>query len=105
MGESRLSRHQPGSNQTTASWSSWQWTAEVQPVFWIVTPVSKRGSSRGFHFGFAPTSEHDAQLRVPDVRSARKARKVLESQATTYLSEMLDEVIPWICQEVKARRL
>jgi nucleoside-diphosphate-sugar epimerase len=37
--------------------------------------------------------EHDVQKRVPDVA---KAKRVLAYEATTSLSEMLDEVIPWI---------
>ncbi len=49
-----------------------------------------------------PPFEHDVQLRVPDVR---KAREILGFEATTTLSEMLDEVIPWIRSEVEAGRL
>ncbi len=37
--------------------------------------------------------EHDVQRRIPSVD---KARDVLGFEATTTLSEMLDEVIPWI---------
>jgi nucleoside-diphosphate-sugar epimerase len=40
-----------------------------------------------------PGFEHDVQKRVPDVS---KAKEVLGFEATTTLSEMLDEVIPWI---------
>jgi len=46
--------------------------------------------------------EHDVQLRVPDVR---KAKDVLGYEATTSLETMLDEVIPWIRDEVEAGRL
>src|SRR5829696_5737906 len=46
--------------------------------------------------------EHDVQLRVPDVR---KAKKILDYEATTSLETMLDEVIPWIRTEVAAGRL
>jgi nucleoside-diphosphate-sugar epimerase len=46
--------------------------------------------------------EHDVQMRVPDVR---KAREVLGFEATTSLDEMLDEVIPWIGEELKAGRI
>ncbi|MEA2621176.1 MAG: UDP-glucose 4-epimerase [Chloroflexota bacterium] len=45
---------------------------------------------------------HDVQRRVPDVR---KARDVLGFEATTTLSEMLDEVIPWIEGELTAGRI
>jgi nucleoside-diphosphate-sugar epimerase len=46
--------------------------------------------------------EHDVQMRVPDVR---KAREMLGYEATTGLEEMLDEVIPWIEDEVAAGRI
>lgn len=41
--------------------------------------------------------EHDVARRVP---STEKAKRVLDFEATTSLSEMLDEVIPWIRQAV-----
>ena len=46
-----------------------------------------------------PPYEHDVQMRVPDVR---KAREVLGFEATTSLEEVLDEVIPWIREEITA---
>jgi nucleoside-diphosphate-sugar epimerase len=49
-----------------------------------------------------PPYEHDVQMRVPDVR---KAREGLGFEATTTLDEMLDEVIPWIREEIKAGRI
>jgi UDP-glucose 4-epimerase len=49
-----------------------------------------------------PPFEHDVQRRVPDVA---KAKDVLGFEATTSLSEMLDEVIPWIRAELEAGRL
>ena len=42
------------------------------------------------------------QKRVPDVR---KASELLGFEAKTSLGEMLDEVIPWIRQEVAAGRI
>ena len=45
---------------------------------------------------------YDVQMRVPDVR---KAREVLGFEATTSLDEMLDEVIPWIRNEMAAGAL
>jgi nucleoside-diphosphate-sugar epimerase len=44
-----------------------------------------------------PAYEHDVQRRVPSVD---KAKRVLGFEATTSLSEMLDEVIPWIRQAI-----
>jgi UDP-glucose 4-epimerase len=49
-----------------------------------------------------PPYEHDVAMRVPDVQ---KARDVLGFEATTSLEEMLDEVIPWIREEIKAGRI
>jgi UDP-glucose 4-epimerase len=40
-----------------------------------------------------PAFEHDVQKRIPDTS---KARELLGFEATTPLSSMLDEVIPWI---------
>ena len=60
------------------------------------------GNGRPFHFVSDPPFEHDVQLRVPDVR---KAKAVLGYEATTSLEAMLDEVIPWIREEVEAGRL
>jgi nucleoside-diphosphate-sugar epimerase len=44
----------------------------------------------------------DVQMRVPDVR---KAKAVLGFEARTRLDQMLDEVIPWIRDEVAAARI
>ena len=49
-----------------------------------------------------PPYEHDVQMRVPDVR---KAREMLGFEATTSLEDVLDEVIPWIREEIEARRI
>jgi UDP-glucose 4-epimerase len=49
-----------------------------------------------------PPYEHDVAMRVPDVQ---KAREVLGYEATTSLEQMLDEVIPWIREEIKAARI
>jgi UDP-glucose 4-epimerase len=60
------------------------------------------GDGRPFHYVSDPPFEHDVQLRVPDVR---KAKDVLGFEATTSLETMLDEVIPWIREEVTVGRL
>ena len=49
-----------------------------------------------------PPYEHDVQMRVPDVT---KAREVLGFEATTSLEDVLDEVIPWIREEIEAGRI
>jgi len=60
------------------------------------------GPARPLNLVSDPPYEHDVQMRVPDVR---KAREVLGFEATTSLDEMLDEVIPWIREEIKAGRI
>ncbi|MGO9179225.1 MAG: NAD-dependent epimerase/dehydratase family protein [Candidatus Limnocylindrales bacterium] len=57
---------------------------------------------RPFRYVCDPPFEHDVQMRVPDVR---KARRVLGFEASTTLDEMLDEVIPWIQDELAAGRI
>jgi nucleoside-diphosphate-sugar epimerase len=46
--------------------------------------------------------EYDVQKRVPDVS---KSKRVLGFEATTSLEEILDEVIPWIREQVKLGRI
>jgi nucleoside-diphosphate-sugar epimerase len=43
--------------------------------------------------------EYDVQRRIP---ATEKAKRILGFEATTTLDEMLDEVIPWIADAVKA---
>jgi len=51
-----------------------------------------------FRYVSDPAFEHDVRKRIPSVD---KAKRVLGFEATTSLSEMLDEVIPWIDQAIK----
>jgi nucleoside-diphosphate-sugar epimerase len=60
------------------------------------------GPHRPLHLVSDPAYEHDVQMRVPDVR---KAREVLGFEATTPLEDVLDEVIPWIRDEISAGRI
>jgi nucleoside-diphosphate-sugar epimerase len=55
-----------------------------------------RGRDDPFAWVSDPPFEHDVQHRVPTVG---KARTILGFEATTTLSEMLDEVIAWIKAE------
>ena len=57
---------------------------------------------RPFRYVSDPPFEHDVQMRIPDTR---KAKTVLGYEAATSLESMLDEVIPWIRDEVEAGRL
>jgi UDP-glucose 4-epimerase len=79
-------------------------TAASTTVMELATTIWHKihGPDRPFRFVSDPPFEHDVQLRVPDVR---KARELLGFEATTSLSAMLDEVIPWIREEVEAGRL
>ncbi len=60
------------------------------------------GPDRPLRIVHDPPFEHDVLVRQPDVR---KAREVIGFEATTSLEEMLDEVIPWIREEVSAGRI
>jgi nucleoside-diphosphate-sugar epimerase len=60
------------------------------------------GTGRPLRLISDPPYEHDVQRRVPDVR---KAREVLGFEATTTLDDMLDEVIPWVREEIEAGRI
>jgi nucleoside-diphosphate-sugar epimerase len=79
-------------------------TAESTTVHELAEAIWRKvhGDVRPLHLVSDPPYEHDVQMRVPDVH---KAREVLGFEATTSLDEMLDEVIPWIQEEIKAGRI
>jgi UDP-glucose 4-epimerase len=60
------------------------------------------GAGKPFRLVSDEPYEHDVQMRVPDVT---KARDVLGFEATTPLEDVLDEVIPWIRDEIAERRI
>jgi UDP-glucose 4-epimerase len=60
------------------------------------------GPGRPLNLVSDPPYEHDVQMRVPDVK---KAREMLGFEATTTLDKMLDEVIPWVRDEIEAGRI
>jgi nucleoside-diphosphate-sugar epimerase len=62
----------------------------------------KINGERPFRYASDPPFAHDVQRRVPDVQ---KAADALGFVATTSLDEMLDEVIPWIRNELQAGRI
>ena len=78
-------------------------TAESTTVLELAQLIWRKiNGDRPFrHVSDAPF-EHDVQLRVPDTT---KARETLGFEATTTLDEMLDEVIPWIRDEMEAGAL
>jgi UDP-glucose 4-epimerase len=79
-------------------------TAESTTVMELAGTIWRKihGDAKPFRTVSDAPFDHDVQLRVPDVR---KAREVLGYEATTSLSQMLDEVIPWIRTELEAGRL
>ena len=79
-------------------------TAESTTVLDLARSIWHKihGPDREFRYVSDPPFEHDVQMRVPDVR---KARELIGYEATTTLDAMLDEVIPWIRDEVEAGRL
>jgi nucleoside-diphosphate-sugar epimerase len=60
------------------------------------------GDARPFRFVSDAPFAHDVARRVPDVR---KAREVLGFEAATPLGTVLDEVIPWIREELARGRI
>jgi len=71
---------------------------ELAEVIWRKV----NGPDRPLNLVSDPPYEHDVQMRVPDVR---KAKDVLGFEATTSLETMLDEVIPWVKEEIGAGRI
>jgi len=79
-------------------------TAESTTVLDLAKTIWRKihGPDREFRYVSDPPFEHDVQMRVPDVR---KAKDLIDFEATTRLDAMLDEVIPWIRSEIEAGRL
>jgi nucleoside-diphosphate-sugar epimerase len=71
---------------------------ELAELIWLKV----HGAQRPLNLVSDTPYEHDVQRRVPDVR---KAREVLGFEATTSLDQMLDEVIPWVRDEIAAGRI
>ena len=49
-----------------------------------------------------PGFEHDVNKRIPSVD---KAKNILDFEAQTSLSEMLDIVIPWIQEAIRLNQI
>lgn len=81
----------------------------INEDFNLSTPVStnvkelatmiweKLGKTNPISFVSDPAYEYDVQKRVPSVQ---KAKDILGFSADTDLSTILDEVIPWICNQI-----
>jgi nucleoside-diphosphate-sugar epimerase len=66
---------------------------ELAEVIW----QKAKGTGIPFRYVCDPAFEHDVQKRVPSVE---KAERVLGFRANTTLSDMLDEVIPWVAAAI-----
>jgi nucleoside-diphosphate-sugar epimerase len=96
----RLAMESPAALNNDFNLSTAQSTTVLELAECIWSKIHTDG--RPFNYTSDKPFEHDVQLRVPDVR---KAKDVLGFEATTSLEAMLDEVIPWIRDEVAAGRL
>ena len=77
-----------------------QWLCDLELAESIWRKV--HGASRPFRVISEPALAYDVQVRLPDTA---KARMVLGFEARTSLSAMLDEVIPWIKDEIRTGRI
>ncbi len=73
-------------------------TAESTSVIELAEEIWKRISpGKPFRFVSDKPFEHDVQRRVPDVS---KAKRILGFEAETKLGPILDEVIPWVKEQI-----
>jgi nucleoside-diphosphate-sugar epimerase len=70
---------------------------ELAEMIW-----NKVNPNREFRWVSDPPFPYDVQMRRPDVR---KAREVLGFQADTHLETVLDEVIPWIAEQLRCGKI
>ena len=78
-------------------------TATSTTVLELAELVWKKiNSSRKFRYVCDSPFPYDVQMRVPDVR---KARDILGFEASVGLDAVLDEVIPWITEQMKLGRM
>jgi nucleoside-diphosphate-sugar epimerase len=75
-------------------------TAQSTTVLELAQLIWKRlRPNEPFEYVSDPPMLHDVQKRVPDVA---KAKRVLGFEATTTLDVMMDELVPWIENEIAA---
>src|SRR3954452_23322001 len=79
-------------------------TAESTTVLELAELIWRKikGPDVPFRYVSDPAFEHDVQRRVPAVD---KAAKILGFEAATSLSDMLDEVVPWVAAAVDDGRI
>lgn len=69
-------------------------SAQSTTVEWLARMIWRKiNGGKPFRLAHDKPYPHDVQARVPETS---KAKRVLGFEATTTLSQMLDEVIPWI---------
>jgi len=61
-----------------------------------------RGDQKPFRYASVPPYEYDVQERSP---KTEKAASLLDFHATTSLGEILDEVIPWIAEQIEVGQI
>ncbi len=77
-------------------------TAEATDVLTLARMVwEKINRGKPFHYVSDKPFAYDVQKRIPSVE---KAKRLLGFEATTPLSAILDEVIPWLKEEIAAGR-
>ncbi len=96
----RLCMESPAAMNEDFNLSTRESTTVIQLAQWIWRKI--HGPDRPLRLIHDAPFEVDVQMRVPDVR---KARTVVGFTATTTLEQMLDEVIPWIRNEIAAARI
>jgi nucleoside-diphosphate-sugar epimerase len=79
-------------------------TPVATPVVQLAELIWKKinGDAKPFRYVSDPPYEYDVQQRSPDVS---KADRVLGFRAETGLSEILDEVIPWVADQVRQEQI
>ena len=74
-------------------------TAESTTVLQLAEKIwNKLNTEQPFKYVSDKPFEHDVQRRIPDTS---KAKSLLGYEAKTSLDEMLDEVIPWVNEQVE----
>lgn len=79
-------------------------TAKSTTVLELAELIWKKihGAKEPFRYVSDPPYQHDVQERSPDVS---KAKRMLGFEATTSLDQILDEVIPWVDEQVKVGQI
>ena len=78
-------------------------TSESTTVLQLAKLIWKKvNPDKPFRYVSDKPFTYDVQKRIPDTK---KAKKILGFKATTTLSDMLDEVIPWVSKQIKLQTI